>query len=126
MSADVEVIADKAAKEAHQEAALLVLQRTWDRVEFCVTMSKETETPLINMSENDLEVTRVGLTLSFVELEALRGTANRLDKAKLTEHRLWPIYGPICSVLTVLDVRLLSWVLSRHPFVQWRYWSLTC
>lgn len=59
MAGDVEAIADKAAKEAHQEAALLVLQNTWDRIEFCVTASLQTgtETPLIKMAEEDLEVT---------------------------------------------------------------------
>lgn len=59
MAADVEAIADKATKEANQEAALLVLQSTWDRIEFCVTANAEAETPLVKMSEEDLEVVGV-------------------------------------------------------------------
>lgn len=67
MSAEVEAIADKAAKEAHQEAALLVIQNTWDRIEFCVTapVSTETETPLVKMTEEDLEVIRGCLRLTL-------------------------------------------------------------
>ncbi len=57
MAADVEAIAEKATKEAHQENALMVLQSTWDRIEFSVTASTETDTPLISMGEEDLEVT---------------------------------------------------------------------
>lgn len=59
MAADVEAIADKAAKETHQETALSVMQGTWDRVEFWVTAAKETDTPLVKMSEEDLEVTGI-------------------------------------------------------------------
>lgn len=57
MAADVEAIAEKATKEAHQENSLTVLQSTWERIEFSVTTSTEADTPLINMSEEDLEVT---------------------------------------------------------------------
>lgn len=57
MAADVEAIAEKATKEAHQENSLTVLQSTWERIEFSVTTSNEAETPLINMSDEDLEVT---------------------------------------------------------------------
>lgn len=56
MAADVEAIAEKATKEANQENSLIVLQATWERVEFLATPSAETDTPLINMSEEDLEV----------------------------------------------------------------------
>ena len=56
MAADVEAIAEKATKEAHQENALTVLQATWERIEFSATASAETDTPLINMIEEDLEV----------------------------------------------------------------------
>lgn len=56
MAADVEAIAEKATKEAQQESSLTVLQSTWERIEFSVTASTETDTPLINMSEEDLEV----------------------------------------------------------------------
>lgn len=56
MAADVEAIAEKATKEAHQENSLTILQSTWERIEFSVTTSTETDTPLINMSEEDLEV----------------------------------------------------------------------
>lgn len=56
MASDVEALADKATKEAHQETALLVLEATWDRVEFCVTGSSEIETPLVKISEEHLEV----------------------------------------------------------------------
>lgn len=57
MAADVEAIAEKATKEAHQENSLTILQSTWERIEFSVTTSTGTDTPLINMSEEDLEVT---------------------------------------------------------------------
>lgn len=57
MAGDVEAIAEKATKEAHQENALMVLQSTWDRIEFSVTASTETDTPLVSMGEEDLEVT---------------------------------------------------------------------
>lgn len=53
---DVEGIADKAIKEANQEAALVTLESTWDRIEFAVTANKETDTPLVKMTEEDLEV----------------------------------------------------------------------
>lgn len=56
MAADVEAIAEKATKEANQETSLMVLQSTWDSIEFSATTSTETDTPLINMSEDDLEV----------------------------------------------------------------------
>lgn len=56
MAADVEAIAEKATKEAHQENSLTVLQATWERIEFSATASTETDTPLVNMSEEDLEV----------------------------------------------------------------------
>lgn len=57
IAADVEAIAEKATKEASQENSLMVLQTTWDSIEFSVTTSTETDTPLISMSEEDLEVT---------------------------------------------------------------------
>lgn len=56
MAADVEAIAEKATKEAHQENSLAVLQATWERIEFQATASTETDTPLITMTEEDLEV----------------------------------------------------------------------
>lgn len=56
MAADVEAIADKATKEAHQESSLAVMEATWDRIEFHGTANKETETPLVKMIEEDLEV----------------------------------------------------------------------
>lgn len=56
MVADVEAIADKATKEAHQEVSLMALQSTWDCIEFCVTANKDTETPQVKLSEEDLEV----------------------------------------------------------------------
>ena len=60
MASDVEALADKATKEAHQENAILVLEATWDRVEFCVTGSSEMETPLVKISEEHLEVGVIG------------------------------------------------------------------
>ena len=60
MAGDVEAIAEKATKEAHQENSLMLLQSTWDRIEFSVTASTETDTPLVSMSEEDLEVTGRG------------------------------------------------------------------
>lgn len=60
MAGDVEAIAEKATKEAHQENSLMLLQSTWDRIEFSVTASTETDTPLVSMSEEDLEVTSRG------------------------------------------------------------------
>lgn len=57
MASDVEAIADKATKEAHQETCLLQLEATWDQVEFCVTSNtNEMETPLVKISEEHLEV----------------------------------------------------------------------
>lgn len=56
MAADVEAIADKANKEAHQENSLVVMQSTWDRIEFCAATSAAMEVPLVRMSEEDLEV----------------------------------------------------------------------
>lgn len=56
MAAEVESIAEKATKEAHQETSLMVLQSTWDRIEFSATTTTETDTPLISMTEEDLEV----------------------------------------------------------------------
>lgn len=56
MAADVEAIADKATKETHQESSLMVMEATWDRIEFHVTTNKETESPLVKMAEEDLEV----------------------------------------------------------------------
>lgn len=56
MAADVESIAEKATKEAHQEASLMVLQSTWERIEFCKATNKEMETQLVKMCEEDLEV----------------------------------------------------------------------
>ncbi|CAM9153876.1 unnamed protein product [Ectocarpus fasciculatus] len=55
MAAEVESIAEKATKEAHQETSLMVLQSTWDRIEFSATTNTETDTPLISMTEEDLE-----------------------------------------------------------------------
>lgn len=71
MAADVEAIADKAAKEAHQGAALLVIQNTWDRIEFCITApaKTETETPLVKMTEEDLEVIRECLGGYSIDIE---------------------------------------------------------
>lgn len=75
MASDVEAIADKATKETHQETSLLQLEATWDRVEFCVTSnSGEMETPLVKISEENLEVGwagRLRLEISFpVNLQA--------------------------------------------------------
>lgn len=57
MASDVEAIADKATKEAHQETSLMLLETTWDRVEFCVTSnSGDMEVPLVKLSEEHLEV----------------------------------------------------------------------
>lgn len=117
MADDVEAIADRAAKEAHQEAALLVLQNTWDRIEFCVTATLQTgtETPLIKMAEEDLEVLRGWLRLKLVFLTArftfrshvgiLRPRAYGAFKLRL--HRL---YSPRCvnvdSFKTLVDIPL--------------------
>lgn len=57
MASDVEAIADKATKEAHQETSLMALETTWDRVEFCVlSNSGDMETPLVKLGEEHLEV----------------------------------------------------------------------
>ena len=56
MAGNVETIAHKAAKEAHQESALATLQATWDRIEFCTTFSADTDAPLLKMREEDVEV----------------------------------------------------------------------
>lgn len=72
MAADVEAIAEKATKETHQENSLAVLQATWERIEFSATSSAETDTPLINMSEEDLEVRARTLKCSFITSERPR------------------------------------------------------
>lgn len=69
MAADVEAIAEKATKEAHQENALTVLQTTWERVEFSATPCTETDTPLISMTEEDLEV-RARLTYKSLRMSS--------------------------------------------------------
>ncbi|CAM9114065.1 unnamed protein product, partial [Sphacelaria rigidula] len=102
MADDVEAIADRAAKEAHQEAALLVLQNTWARIEFCVTATLQTgtETPLIKMAEEDLEALEADL-LIVQSMVASRYT--HFKKESLEWQRALSFVGDVMAMLNEIQ-----------------------
>ncbi|CAM9165488.1 unnamed protein product, partial [Laminaria digitata] len=113
MASDVEAIADKATKEAHQETSLLQLEATWDRVEFCVTNnSSEMDTPLVKISEEHLE------TLESDMLVVQSMVASRYTYFKKETLEWQRSLSFVSDVMTMLNGIQQMWRYLEPLFIQ--------
>uniref|UniRef100_A0A7S2QUS9 Uncharacterized protein n=1 Tax=Triparma pacifica TaxID=91992 RepID=A0A7S2QUS9_9STRA len=102
---EVEEITDKAVKEAKQEETLKNLEVTWGDVKFQGSMYKETDVPLIKLSEEDFEL----LEADQLTLQGMVASRYQFFKGESTKWQKW--------LVTVSEVNQILSELQR----MWSY-----
>jgi dynein heavy chain, axonemal len=112
-SADVEDICDQALKEAKMETSLTQLNERWLGIEWLMDPYKDTDIPLLKMSEEDFEA------LEADQLTVQGMLANRFVKQFFDEVQSWQIHlANISDVFILLGEIQRTWSYLEPLFIH--------
>ncbi|DBA02158.1 TPA: hypothetical protein N0F65_004793 [Lagenidium giganteum] len=109
---DVEEITDRAQKEAKQEAVLQDLDTRWSSVSFTMTMYKETDVPLLHLSEEIIEMLESD---QLLVQGMVSGRHNFFQSQTLSWHTKLMLVSEVMGILNEIQ---RSWSYLEPLFMQ--------